>query len=228
MPTYEGVAAPGAPVRTLHRHTFPGGGHVEFVKGTAEVELELHPHFAGTEVAVTVENTKAGHAFPTGNATAPTVDLIVRAFDEAGTEVYASKRNFTLTYEDSHGEITRDPTAAVAIRSDTTLQPRQPQTEHFFIPQRHGAKRVEAELYYKRWGDDVVHSRISVLSEFIGRYLSQGMRLHRVPFRLGELDYDNLDRVAGFEPTLVDSAAAEVPPPPEVPAFVTEAVGAAG
>lgn len=223
MPTYEGIAAPGAPARpNLHRHTFPGGGDVELVRQAARIQVQADAHYAGHEVSVRVENTGAGHAFPTGNATAPVVKLVLHAFDAEGTQVFTDKREYRLIYLDSQGELTNDPTIAVRIGSDTTLQPLEPRHEHFFLHRGLGATRVEAELVYQRWSDDVVDNHAGLVTEFIGRYLEQGVQVHRLLARIPDIDYARLDRVRAFEPTVVDTAALELPPAPEVPAFLRD------
>ncbi|MCA9651297.1 MAG: hypothetical protein H6712_26380 [Myxococcales bacterium] len=218
MPTYEGRAAPQGPVRlTLHRHTFPGGGNVELVRSAAEIELETHAHFAGQELSVRVENVGAGHAFPTGNATAPVVFLEVVAFDDAGAEVFRDRRDYRLIYVDADGDVTSDPSVAVRMLSDTTLQPREPRHERFFLPHRLGATRAEARLVYQRWSDDVVNNHFGLAREFIGRYLQQGFRVHRLIANLDMLDPDRISRVRKMDPVVVDSAETPLPPPPEVP-----------
>lgn len=223
MPTYTGVAAPGAPERpNLHRHTFPGGGDLDLVRQTAEIELSADAHFAGFEVSARVENTGAGHAFPTGNATAPVVKLVLHAFDGDGTEVFTDKREYRLIYLDAEGELTNDPSTAIRLGSDTTLQPLEPRHERFFLHKDLGATRVEAELVYQRWSDDVVNNHGGLVAEFIGRYMEQGVQVHRLLARLPDIDYARLDRVRAFEPAVVDTAALELPQPPEVPAFLRD------
>jgi hypothetical protein len=219
MPRYDGQAAVGGPQRSgLHRHTFPGGGHEDFVRGTATLDVTVHPHFAGHEVAVRVENVRAGHAFPTGNATAPVVELHVVAYDESDTVVFRGSREYRLVYVDGDGEVTNDPTTAVAVKSDTTLRPLEPRHEYFFLPHRHQATRIEARLLYQRWNDDIVEDHAGLLREFVGRYMREGIRLHRLAARLGDLDYDKLARVRAMTPVVVDEAQAPLPEPPRPPA----------
>lgn len=224
MPTYEGQAATGqSPTRpNLHRHTFPGGGDVEFVKRTAVVDIEVFSHYAGNEVEVRVENVKAGHAFPTGNATAPVVKLVLVAYDEADQEVFRDKREFRLMYADADGEITNDPSVAVRLVSDTTLQPLQPRLERFFLPHHLGARRVFAQLIYQRWSDDVVDNHTGLAAEFFGRYLEQGVRVHRVLAHLDKLRPSMLERVRAFRPVVVDGETAALPPPPDPPAYLRQ------
>lgn len=218
MPTYEGSAAPQAPVRpNLHRHTFPGGGNVELVQSAAEIELEAQAHFAGQEVSVRVENVGAGHAFPTGNATAPVVFLEVVALAEDGTEVFRDRRDYRLIYADADGDVTSDPSVAVRMISDTTLQPREPRHERFFLTHRLGATRVEARLVYQRWSDDVVNNHAGLVREFAGRYLQQGFRVHRLIANLDMVDPGRISRVRSMEPMVVDTAELELPPAPSLP-----------
>lgn len=218
MPTYEGKAAPQGPVRpNLHHHTFPGGGDQELVRSAAEIEIETHAHYAGQEVSVRVENVGAGHAFPTGNATAPVVFLEVVAFDDAGTEVFRDRRDYRLIYVDADGDVTSDPSVAVRVASDTTLQPREPKHEHFFLTHRQGATRVEAQLVYQRWSDDVVNNHLGLAREFVGRYLQQGFRVHRLLAHLDKVDPDKLGRVREMGSVVVDSAEAQLPGPPALP-----------
>ncbi|MEE9383675.1 MAG: multiheme c-type cytochrome [Nannocystaceae bacterium] len=224
MPTYTGVAAPGAPTRgNLHRHTFRGGGDPELVRGTAEIGIRVTPHFAGHEVEVEVENTRAGHAFPTGNATAPVVKLIFEAFDHADTLVFSGIREYRLTYIDAEGQPTNDPSAAVAQKSDTTLQPLEPRHERFFVATHHEAVRVSARLVYQRWNDEIVgeHST-DVLGEFIGRYLKQGLQVHRLVANLDQLSLEKLDRVRNMKPIVVDEAESVLPPRPQLPPYLRQ------
>ncbi len=218
MPTYRGVAAPGAPERpNLHHHTFPGGGHVDFVRTAARIEVETLAHYAGQEVRVRVENVAAGHAFPTGNATAPVVYLEVVAFDDADQEVFRDRREYRLIYVDEDGEVTTDPTVAARVLSDTTLQPRQPRHESFFLAHRLGATRVEARLVYQRWSDDIVNNHLGLAREFIGRYIRQGVRVHKLLAHLDKMNPSKLARVRNFEPIVVDEAEAKLPGPPTPP-----------
>jgi hypothetical protein len=213
MPTYRGQAATGqSPVRdTLHRHTFAGGGDVELVRGTAVVDVHSTAHYAGTEVEVRVENVKAGHAFPTGNATAPVVELVVTAHDSGGSEVWSDRREFRLRYADQDGEVTNDPSVAVRMISDTTLQPLEPRFERFYLPTRLEARSVTAALYYRRWSRDVVENHGGLVREFFGRYLQQGIRVHRLLVHLDKLRPSMLERVRTFEPILVDEETAPLP-----------------
>jgi hypothetical protein len=219
MPTYSGQAATGqSPVRAnLHRHTFPGGGDLELVRGTAVVELQAISHFAGIELEVKVENVKAGHAFPTGNATAPVVKLVIIALDAQDAEVFRDKREFRLLYADAEGDITNDPSIAERLVSDTTLQPLQPRLERFFLPHRLGATRATAELVYQRWSDDVVENHAGLAAEFFGRYLQQGIRVHRLLAHLDKLRPSMIERVRSLEPIVVDREEAELPGPPDPP-----------
>jgi hypothetical protein len=169
---------------------------------------------------VRVENHAAGHAFPTGNATAPVVKLRVVARDEAGAVVFTDQREYKLVYVDADGEPVTDPTSAVRIGSDTTLQPLQPRHERFFLPHRLGARRVEAELVYQRWNDGIIDNHAGLAREFLGRYARQGFRVHRLLANLGSLDYARLDRIRNMAPTVVDRAEADLPGPPAVPAFL--------
>ncbi|TPV95831.1 MAG: hypothetical protein B7733_07840 [Myxococcales bacterium FL481] len=219
MPTYRGVAAPGAPERErLHRHSFPGGGDVELVRGVATLDVSAVAHFAGHEVQVEVENVRAGHSFPTGNATAPVVKLVVEARADDGRVVFDDTREFKLTYGDKDGNVVNDPSAAHKLLSDTTLQPLEPRHERFFVAHLHGATSVRARLIYQRWNDNISGAhRADVLQEFVGRYLAQGIQLHRLPANLRQLDLDKLARVRNMAPTLVAEAELKLPPPPQDP-----------
>jgi hypothetical protein len=219
MPTYEGRAAPNGQVRSnLHRHTFPGGADVEFVQSAAEIELTAQAYFAGHEVSVRVENVASGHAFPTGNATAPVVFLELVALDANGDPVFSDRRDYRLVYEDADGDVTSDPSVAVRLQSDTTLQPREPRHEHFFLVHSLGAVRVRARLVYQRWSDDVVNNHLGLAREFLGRYLQQGFRLHRLLANLDKVDPQQIARVRSLEPIEVDQAGLDLPPTPSVPA----------
>ncbi len=210
MPTYRGVSAPGAPEREQHAHTFPGGSDLELVRKTATLDIRVHTLFVGHEVVVRVENTGAGHAFPTGNATAPVVRLLVHGYDSGGHEVFAGQREYRLRYVDGQGKITNDPSIAVALASDTTLQALEPRYERFYLARELGATRVEAELVYRRWNEDIVENHAGILYEFLSRYLRNGFRLHRLLARLGDLDFDKLERVRSFEPMVVATASMEL------------------
>ena len=113
--------------------------------------------------------------------------LELRAFDAADQEVAVDSRDYGLVYVDAAGEVTTDPTAAVRVRSDTTLQPLEPRHERFYLPHRLGAIRVEAQLVYRRWNDGIVRNHGGLLRELVGRYLRQGFRLHRLFARLRSL-----------------------------------------
>jgi len=212
MPTYAGRAAPGAPHReTLHRHDFPGGSDLQMVRSTASLTIESQRYFAAHEVSISVENIGAGHAFPTGDATAPTVALEIKAFSANSQLVFEDHRDYRLIYEDAAGDITNDPTAAVRLRSDTTLQPLETRHERFYLAKKLGATRVEAQLVYRRWGEHLSqHDRLA--REFIGRYLAEGIQLHQLPIQLVEL--------ARLAPTLIDNVKTS-------PAIVVQSVARA-
>lgn len=218
MPTYRGVAAPGGPERdNLHRHDFRGGGDVELVRRAARIDVSAQAHFAGYEVEVVVENVGAGHAFPTGNATAPVVKLELEALDADDHIVFRDRREYKLTYGDEDGNVVNDPSAAYKLLRDTTLQPLEPRHERFFVAHLHGATKIRARLVYQRWNDDIIGThRGDVLREFVGRYLAQGIELHRLPANLRHLDFAKLARVRNMAPTLVDEAALELPTAPSV------------
>ena len=217
MTPYEGQATADSPVRTLHRHTFPGGGQEAFVQSAAEISLESVRHFAGHEVVATVENTRAGHSFPTGNATAPVVSLRLTATDARGEVVFEDQRDYRLVYVDKDGDVTTDPTVAFKVAQDTTLQPREPEHEHFFIANHLGAADVTAELVYQRWSEEVVDNHAALVGEFFGRYLKEGVRLHRLPAHFDKLDPEVLDRVRSHPTTNVDKAAVSRAPRRRVP-----------
>ncbi len=223
MPTYEGRAAPNGQLRkTLHRHTFPGGGDLEFVRSAAEIDISANAHFAGYEVIVKVENVAAGHAFPTGNATAPVVFLELVAFDGDGQEVFRDRRDYRLVYVDGDGDVTSDPSAATRLKSDTTLQPREPRHETFYLAEAVGARSVEARLIYQRWSDDVVNNHFGLAKEFFGRYLAQGFRVHRLLANLDKMDPEKISRVRSMESITVDEAGADLPAPPTLPPFLAD------
>lgn len=217
MAAYTGTAAAGAPERTLHRHTFPGGGNVEFVKTTATLDLHVNRHFAGHEVVATVENVGAGHSFPTGNATAPEVALELLALDAAGNVVMTDRREYRLTYVDRAGVPTTDPTAAFRVASDTTLQPREPRHEHMFLVNSLQAVKVRATLVYRRWSEDVVNNHAALVKEFMGRYVREGVRVHRLLAHLDKLDPAVLGHVRKQAPTVVAETEITLPPPKEAP-----------
>jgi nitrate/TMAO reductase-like tetraheme cytochrome c subunit len=218
MPTYKGFSAPGAPLRTLHDHSFAGGGDVALVTGTAELRVRTVAHFAGHEIEIEVENTKSAHAFPTGNATAPVVTLEVSALNPAGELVWSDHRDFRVVYVDAHGDVTNDPTTATKLKSDTTLQPLEPRHERFFLPHSLGAATIEAELVYKRWSDELLNDHAGVLWEQVSRYLAEGVRVHRLVANLAALDYAKLDAVRSHRAIVVSRAHATLGPKPELPA----------
>ncbi len=218
MPTYDGVAAVGGPERKgLHRHTFPGGGDLEMVRKTATLDVSVEAQFAGEVVSVRVENVGAGHAFPTGNATAPCVTLKLVAKDAAGAVVYEDDRKYRLVYGDINGVPVSDPSVAYKVLSDTTLQPREPRHEHFFIPRRLGAATVHAELEYRRWNEELVTQHAALVGEFLTRYAREGVRLHRLIAQLDKLDPAAIQQIRDMPVILAAEDDAVVPPPPVSP-----------
>jgi len=186
METYTGQAAPGAPVRdTLHRHNFPGRDDLEMVRSTASLDIDLDTVSDPIVLTVTVENRAAGHAFPTGNATAPSVVLEVYFLDHNGDTIQSETRHYRLQYVDSNGNVTSDPTSAAALLSNTTLLPFQPQTERFTIPRSPELAATKARLVYHPWNDQTSHREL--ILEFTGRYLRNGFRLERVLKNMGAL-----------------------------------------
>ena len=186
MELYTGQAAPGAPIReNLHRHNFPGRDDLEMVRSAATLELEMEVVGETVELTAIVENIGAGHAFPTGNATAPSVVLEIEATNIDGESVFIDSRDFKLQYLDSSGAISSDPTAAASLLSNTTLLPFEPRTEIFEIPESLGATSLSARLVYHPWNDQSSH--LELATEFAGRYLRNGFRIERVMANLGRL-----------------------------------------
>ncbi len=202
MATYQGSSAPDAPERTLHRHDFPGGGDPALVRSAAQIEVKA----VDEEVVVTVVNNGTGHALPTGNGSYPVVILTLRALDEAGTEVYVDTREYGLTFVDGRGVPTTDPTVAVEVASDTTLQPMKPRFERFEVPKT--AVRVEAELVHHRYHPRI-HDQQAMQLEYGRRYLSQGIQLHKLPEHLGTMKA-RMARIRSLPPLPIDEASLDL------------------
>ncbi len=211
MPIYRGVAAPGAPERDLHRHTFPGGSDLALVRSAATIEVEAFAHNAGHEIVVTVENTGAGHNFPTGNANFPVVKLQISASDGSGKVVFEGERRYEVVFADERGEVTYDPMVAVTMLADTTLHPKEPRHERFFVPARHGATEVRVELVYRQWSEAIVDNHSAIAAETVARFLREGVQIGRLASRFRELDYDRLERVRALEPRLVAETHLSLP-----------------
>ena len=210
MEVYSGQAAPGAPVRdNLHRHNFPGRSDLEMVRSTATLDLKIEAIDESVEVTVVVENTGAGHAFPTGNATAPSVVLEIVATDENGGTVFIDSRDYRVQYVDSSGAISSDPTTAVSLLTNSTLLPLQPRTERFEIPASLMATSLSARLVYHPWNDQSSH--LELIAEFTGRYLRNGFRVERVIANLGQM-MGVTTPPRGVEPIEVLSVEADIPP----------------
>ncbi len=108
MPTYTGSAAPGAPVRTLHRHTFIGTdlAFIDFPQKAEQLRLvtELLQNAvtmnvitpssaaAGAQIAFQVEliNDKTGHDVPSGASFLRQVWLDVTVRDASGSLLFSS------------------------------------------------------------------------------------------------------------------------------------------
>ena len=209
MEVYSGQAAAGAPVRdNLHRHNFPGRSDLDMVRSTATLDLKMEAVDGSVEVTVVVENTGAGHAFPTGNATAPSVVLEIVATDEHGGTVFIDSRDYRVQYVDSSGAISSDPTAAVSLLTNSTLLPLQPRTERFEIPTSLQATSLSARLIYHPWNDRSSH--LELIAEFTGRYLRNGFRVERVIVNLGRL-MGVTTPPRGVEPIEVLAVEAEIP-----------------
>ncbi len=122
MPTYTGSAAPGAPVRTLHRHTFIGTdlAFIDFPQKAEQLQLVtqmlqnavstriLAPAnaAAGSQLTFNVEltNDKTGHDVPSGASFLRQVWLDVTVRDASGTLIFSSGQldaNDDLMNEDS-------------------------------------------------------------------------------------------------------------------------------
>jgi nitrate/TMAO reductase-like tetraheme cytochrome c subunit len=182
METYRGRAAPTAPIRdNLHDHRFPGRNDGEMVRSTATVALAISSN--PSEGVAIVENVGAGHAFPTGNATAPSVMLEVSVFDDAGGVLATHRFEHRLVYGDADGNPVRDPTAASMILSDTALQPRIPQEHRFEVPV--GAAKIEGVLVYSPWEHAGV--QWGTVLEFAGRYIRNGYAPEKVVKHLNKL-----------------------------------------
>lgn len=194
MKEYTGVSAPGAPERTdLHDHSFPGRSDLDLVRSTATVKLRRE----GDDVVAEVENVGSGHAFPTGNATAPSVYLELMIYGEKDELLAQSRVDFKLIYGDAEGNPVIDPTAAAQVLSDTTLQPLIPQYVRLEIPAGSQPTRVEGVLTYSPWDNGGL--KVSTVVEFVGRYIRNGYHLESILTHVGDLHQSGISPPRGVD-----------------------------
>ena len=127
-------------------HRFPGA-EPELLVRAATLSIERD----GGRVAVTVANTGAGHALPTGSALRQ-IRLEVRFLDAAGTVLWTNAGDdaalFSRVLRDAAGNAPVPPWRAVAVAADSRLAAGEQTTLGYAIPD--GAVTVEAHLVYRR------------------------------------------------------------------------------
>ncbi len=211
MPTYTGSAAPGAPVReSLHRHDFPGGQDAGMLASVLDLQLSVCTVDGAPELRVRLENTGAGHDFPTGNATAPVVHLDLQAEDSQGRVTWSESRSFGKTYGDSKGQPTVDPTMAVSILENTALVSREPRLLRFSMPQSLKEGQVRAQVTFRWWDPTRESGMLGMVGDLAGRYLSNGILLHRGFQHLGPILATGIDPQRSLEPVVVAEASASL------------------
>lgn len=133
MAEVERPVAVGGPVRTNHRHVFPGSRSVEQVNRaygyTARIE--------GNEVVVTVKNQGTGHNFPT-ELKQRSVESLVVVRDLEGNEVGRSRLVFRDPYKRPYG---------LELPVNTQI-PAGEAREHR-VPIRAASGTVETTLFFK-------------------------------------------------------------------------------
>jgi HEAT repeat protein len=133
MAEVERPVAVGGPVRTNHRHVFPGSRSVEHVNRAYAYEAKIE----GNEVVVVVKNKGTGHNFPT-ELKQRSVESLVIVRDADGNEVGRSRMVFRDPYKRPYG---------LELPVNTQI-PAGEQREHR-VPIRAAGGTVETTLFYK-------------------------------------------------------------------------------
>jgi len=169
-----------------------------------------------TQVRVRLENVGAGHDFPTGNATAPVVQLDLQATDSRGRVAWSGSQSFGKSYGDSRGSPTVDPTMAVSVLESTALVSREPRFLRFSIPQSVSGGKVEAQVTFRWWDPTREIGTLGLLGDVAGRYLANGIQLHRGLQHVGSILETGINPQRSLAPRVVarDSTPVELAPCP--------------
>ncbi len=145
-------------------HRFPGATE-ELLARAATLDVERD----GGRVAVTVANTGAGHALPTGSALRQ-IRLEVRFLDASGAVLWTNAADeaavFARVLRDAAGNAPVPPWRAVAVASDSRLAAGEQTTVAYTIPD--GAVTVRARLVYRRVPAPVA-TRLGVANDPLAR-----------------------------------------------------------
>ena len=119
MPEYSGISAnrDWVPERKLRKHTFPGGGmyNPEFIKTAATLVTNYNSERNVLDISIT---NNCGHNFPTGNGSAPALELrVLSKLDQS--LIY--REYFKNSYIGYLGIEVLDPTIAISKGVDSSI-----------------------------------------------------------------------------------------------------------
>jgi hypothetical protein len=149
MPEYEGKSASRdwVPERKLRKHTFPGGGkyNLEFIKTSASLDVKLDSKKNKLLISIT---NNCGHNFPTGNGSAPAIEL--RVINELDKSIIY-KEFYKNSYIGHLGFEVLDPTIAIKKGDDTSIPAYQTVNREIELDNFQKIKEIKVDLIFHYW-----------------------------------------------------------------------------
>lgn len=147
MPEYVGKSADRdwVPKRKLRKHTFPGGGkyNPDFIKTAVSLFANYNDALGIIDIKIT---NNCGHNFPTGNGSAPALELRITSNDK---EIYSEL--FRNSYIGHFGFEVMDPTLAIKKGKDTSLLPYSEINRQINLSEIYKMDSVIVDLIFHYW-----------------------------------------------------------------------------
>jgi|GEM_PF-3490826 len=149
MPEYNGKSASRdwVPERKLRKHTFLGGGrnNSEFIKTSATLNTQVNFNKNVLEISIT---NNCGHNLPTGNGSAPSIEL--RISNEINQSIIY-KELFRNSYLGHFGFEVLDPTIALKKGIDKSIPAYQTINREFNLDNYKNIDKLKVELIFHYW-----------------------------------------------------------------------------
>lgn len=149
MPEYIGKSAnrDWVPERKLRKHTFPGGGkyNPDFIKTSASISSQIDKDSKTIKISIT---NHCGHNFPTGNGSAPVLELKITD-NKNKSEIYSEY--YKNSYIGHLGLEVMDPTLALEKGIDTSLPAYSTIQREININEFSNIDSMKVELIFHYW-----------------------------------------------------------------------------
>jgi len=149
MPEYVGKSAnrDWVPARKLRQHTFPGGGkyNPEFIKTSASIDLKIDEETHILNISIT---NHCGHNFPTGNGSAPALEL--KIINVENNSLIHSEY-FRNSYEGHLGFEVLDPTLALKKGKDSSIPAYDTIQRQLYLKEFLNIDSLKIDLIFHYW-----------------------------------------------------------------------------